>query len=276
MRSATYEVLDAAYTAGVRWVDVARSYGLAERFLAEWLAEHQYTDVQVSSKWGYAYVGQWRVRAQEHETKEHSLARFWQQWQETQDLLGSWVGLYQVHSLTADSPLFDDRRLVGELASLAQSGVTVGFTASGPAQADVIRKASQLEVDGQRVFGAVQATWNLLEPSAGAALAEAHAAGMRVLCKETLANGRLVVAPPGPLDTIAAGHGAGVDAIAVAAALAQPWADVVLLGSSSSRQLTANTAATRIGLAEHELDALAQLRESPADYWARRSRLTWQ
>jgi aryl-alcohol dehydrogenase-like predicted oxidoreductase len=33
------EVLDAARAAGVRYVDVARSYGRAEEFLARWLAE---------------------------------------------------------------------------------------------------------------------------------------------------------------------------------------------------------------------------------------------
>ena len=37
----------------------------------------------------------------------------------------------------------------------------------------------------------MQATWNLLEPSAGPALAEARAAGMGVIIKEALANGRL-------------------------------------------------------------------------------------
>ena len=39
MRSATWRVLDEAYAAGVRWVDVARSYGRAEEFLAGWLTE---------------------------------------------------------------------------------------------------------------------------------------------------------------------------------------------------------------------------------------------
>ena len=50
-----------------------------------------------------------------------------------------------------------------ELARLRESGVCVGFTATGPRQADTIERA--LEVGG---FDAVQATWNLLERSAGA------------------------------------------------------------------------------------------------------------
>jgi aryl-alcohol dehydrogenase-like predicted oxidoreductase len=41
------------------------------------------------------------------------------------------------------------------------------------------------------IFDTVQATWNLLERSAGPILAEAHEAGLGVMVKEALANGRL-------------------------------------------------------------------------------------
>lgn len=122
------------------------------------------------------------------------------------------VGLYLVHSLTADSPLFGDRALLAELAGLAASGVRVGCSTSGPRQADVLRRALDLRVAGEPAFTAVQSTWNVLEPSAGPALADAHDAGAHVLVKETLANGRLA------------------DRDAIAAVLAQPWADIVLLG----------------------------------------------
>src|SRR5262249_51340492 len=88
LRAATWSVLDAAYAAGVRWVDVARSYGRAEEFLAGWLADRGHDDITVSSKWGYAYVGGWRVNAPVHEVKEHSLARFRAQLAETRSLLG--------------------------------------------------------------------------------------------------------------------------------------------------------------------------------------------
>jgi len=108
MRAASWAVLDAAYDAGVRWVDVARSYGLAEEFLAGWLSARAPTDVTVSSKWGYAYVGGWRMDAAVHEEKSHTLDRFRTQWAESTALLGSRLALYQVHSLTPDSPLFDD------------------------------------------------------------------------------------------------------------------------------------------------------------------------
>ena len=51
MRTRTFSMLDAAYAAGVRYVDAARSYGRAEEFLAGWLAERGRADVIVGSKW---------------------------------------------------------------------------------------------------------------------------------------------------------------------------------------------------------------------------------
>lgn len=276
MQQATWAVLDAAYQSGVRWVDVARSYGRAEEFLAGWLAERGHTDVTVSSKWGYTYVGGWRLDATMHEVKEHSASSFSRQWSESRELLGSAINLYQVHSLTEDSPLFTDEPLLRALAALSDDGVRVGFSTSGPHQASVIRRAFDLQVAGRPVFTAVQSTWNVLEPSAERALAEAHAAGNLVLVKETLANGRLVVRPPEVVTRIAQRHGVGPDAVAVAAALARPWADVVLIGPASPAQLTANLAATRLKLSAGELRALASLAEPPGQYWARRSSLHWQ
>jgi aryl-alcohol dehydrogenase-like predicted oxidoreductase len=276
MRAASHVVLDAAYAAGVRWVDVARSYGLAEDFLSGWLATRGHSDVTVSSKWGYAYVGGWRLDADVHEVKEHSLARFQAQWRESRALLGDAIAFYQVHSLTADSPLFDDKPLLEALVSLAAEGVRVGFSTSGPAQADTVRRALALEVAGTRVFSAVQSTWNLLEPSVGDALAEAHAHGNLVLVKETLANGRLVVEPPAVVAEIAAAHGVGPDAVAVAAVLARSWAGTVLVGPSDTAQFDANLLAAQLALDEAELAALDAAQEPPADYWARRSCLSWQ
>src|SRR3984885_2095659 len=63
LRARTFSMLDAAYAAGVRYVDAARSYGRAEEFLAGWLAERGHTDVVIGSKWGYRYAGGWRLDA---------------------------------------------------------------------------------------------------------------------------------------------------------------------------------------------------------------------
>ena len=275
LRAVSWAVLDAAYAAGIRWVDAARSYGRAEEFLAGWLAERCHDDVAVSSKWGYAYVGDWRLDAPVHEVKEHSLARFTAQLAETRALLGNRLGLYQVHSLTADSPLFGARELQEALVRLAEHGVRVGFSTSGPAQADTVRRALDLTAHGQPVFTAVQSTWNLLETSVGPALAQAHAGGTLVMIKEAMANGRLAVQPPKTVTEIAARHGVGPDAIALAAVLAKPWADVVLLGSAGVDQLHSNLAASDVHLEPAELDELAALAEPPTDYWSERAGLPW-
>ncbi len=82
--------------------------------------------------------------------------------------------------------MLDDRELLEELAQLRSTGVLIGLTTSGARQRETIERA--LEVGG---FDSVQATWNLLERSAGPALAAAHEAGLGVIVKEALANGRL-------------------------------------------------------------------------------------
>ncbi|WP_298177635.1 aldo/keto reductase [Saccharomonospora sp.] len=276
MREVTYAVLDAAYTEGVRRVDVARSYGRAEEFLAAWLDDRGYDDVVVSSKWGYAYVGEWRMDAEVHEVKEHSLPRFRAQWERTRSLLGETVSLYQVHSLTLDSPLFTDQALLAALAELADTGVRVGFSTSGAKQADTIRRALELEVKGRPVFTAVQSTWNLLERSAGTALREAHESGVLVQVKETLANGRLAVDPPAPLVEVARRYGVGCDAVAVAAVYTQPWADVVLIGPASVDQLRSNLAGAAVSLGADTLSGLDVLARTPEEYWAERSALIWR
>jgi len=90
--------------------------------------------------------------------------------------------------------------------------------------------------------------------------------------KETVANGRLTPAgePPAPVTALATERGVTEDAIAMAAALAQPWASVVLSGAVTSMQLEANLAALRVG----GLPALS-LAESPDAYWAARAARPW-
>ena len=270
LETRAHELLDTAVELGIRWFDTARSYGRAEQFLASWLDRRRDTPT-VSSKWGYTYTAE-DPAVDADEVKTHDLATFERQWAETQALLGDRVRLYQVHSLTVDSPLWDDDALLHRLAGVRDSGVGLGFSTSGPQQADAVRRGVGLVVDGAPLFDSVQSTWNLLEPSVGPALAEAADAGFRVIVKEGVANGRLTdrgLAPDSPVRAAAAASGAGPDAVALAAALAQPWADVVLSGAVTPGQLRSNAAAR--GLAVD----LPDLAEDPQAYWATRSSLPW-
>lgn len=277
MRERTFAVLDAAYAAGIRYADAARSYGRAEEFLGDWLSQPGHPDMVAGSKWGYRYIGGWRLDVSQHEVKEHSLAMFRTQAAESRSLLGDRLSLYQVHSLTLESGLLDDDALLGALGGLRDSGVIVGLTTSGPRQADTLRRALDVTVAGRPLFAAAQVTWNLLEPSAGQAAAEAAAAGWAVLVKEALANGRLAPGADGPgppeqLSALAADYGVGADAVALAAALANPWATVVLSGAVTPGQLRANLAALTVG----DLPPLELLAETPEAYWAERAVRPWR
>ncbi len=277
MEARTHELLDEAVALGIRYVDVARSYGRAEAFLASWLASRAEgaPPVTVGSKWGYRYVGEWRMDAPVHEVKEHSLEMLRTQLAESRGLLGGALCLYQIHSATFESGVLENRAVLAELARLRGQGLAIGLTVSGPNQADVIRAALAVRVDGRNPFGSVQATWNVLEPSAGEALAEAHDAGWGVIVKEALANGRLLLPGRPALEEVAARHDTSPDALALAAALAQPWADVILSGAATPDQLASNVRSPAVRLAAGDLDRLASLAEPAGAYWAERSALAW-
>ncbi|MEW2168090.1 aldo/keto reductase [Streptomyces sp. NPDC007084] len=277
LRERTHELLDAAYAQGVRYVDVARSYGRSEEFLADWLrGRPEAADVVVGSKWGYTYTAGWRTDAEAHEVKDHSLATYERQRAETGELLGERLDLYQIHSVTPDSPALTDKELHAALAGAAAQGLSIGFSTSGPAQADAIRAALAVTVDGAPLFRTVQSTYNVLETSAGPALAEAHDAGLTVIVKEGMANGRLAEPhAPQALRSVAAETGLGCDAVALAFVLRQPWAGVVLSGAATATQLASNLHAAVVDLDEDQLGRLAALVEEPGAYWERRGQLPW-
>jgi aryl-alcohol dehydrogenase-like predicted oxidoreductase len=277
MERRAHEVLDAAWAGGVRYLDAARSYGRAEDFVASWLRARALAPgaLTVGSKWGYTYTAGWRRNAERHEVKDHSLAALRRQLGETRALLGAHLGLYQIHSVTPDSPVLGDRAVLDELGALRDAGVVVGLTLSGPRQAEVLARALEVRVGGAPLFGAVQATWNLHERSCAPALAEAHRRGVGVIVKEALANGRLARTPPPPLVEVAHARGTTPDAVALAAALVQPFANVVLSGAVTRWQLEENLGAARLALDEAALGALDALVEDPARYWATRAALPW-
>jgi aryl-alcohol dehydrogenase-like predicted oxidoreductase len=273
LRDRAIGVLDAAWSRGVRYVDAARSYGRAEEFLAAWLVRRGLPAElpTVGSKWGYTYTGGWRLDADEHEVKDLGAATLRRQAAESLALLGGSLRLYQIHSATLESGVLDDPEVRRELDRLRASGVFVGLTVTGPRQAETIDRA--LAAGG---FDTVQATWNLMERSAEAALERAHRAGLGVIVKEAVANGRLTArGGEETLLAVARERGESPDALAIAAALARPWADVALSGAVSAAMLESNLSALGVrwdGALERRLGPLA---EDPDAYWARRSALPW-
>jgi aryl-alcohol dehydrogenase-like predicted oxidoreductase len=283
MEAHSHAMLDAAWRLGVRYFDAARSYGRAEAFLSSWLAARAVApeEVMVGSKWGYTYTAGWQVEAEEHEVKEHSLPVLQSQVTESRRLLGDYLKLYQIHSATLESGVLDNQAVLAELARLRlETGLQIGLSLSGPEQAQTLRRALAIRLeDGSPLFGAVQATWNLLEPSTGPALVEAQEAGLGVIVKEAVANGRLTPRNPepklAPLRQAAAELGSSEDALAMAAVLAQPWTSVVLSGAATVEHLKSNVQALELPWTTALAERLSNLAEPPEEYWQTRSELTW-
>lgn len=285
MEQRCHAVLDAAWQAGLRYFDAARSYGRAEQFLGSWLRARGRlpAEVGVGSKWGYTYTADWQPRAEVHEVKEHSLAVLQRQWAESRAELGNHLRLYQIHSATLESGVLDNTEVLNELARIRREGVAIGLSVSGKNQAATLARVAGIIVDGLPLFDTVQVTWNLLEPSTTPVLRDLHAAGFGVIVKEALANGRLTANNQRPAD-----HGllavlqaeadrlaCSRDALALAAVLAQPWADIVLSGASTVEQFQSNATALQVAFDEQAAAALAPLAELPTAYWGTRSELEW-
>ena len=97
-----------------------------------------------------------------------------------------------------------------------------------------------------------------------------------MIVKEAVANGRLTSRGDVPqLTEAAARAGVTPDALALAAALAQPWVDVVLSGAATAAMIASNLAALDVVLDAETLYRLGGLAEDPDGYWERRSALSW-
>lgn len=285
MRDNAHAVLDAAYDAGVRYFDTARAYGKGEVFLASWLKKRDLKpgDVLVSSKWGYTYTADWQVNAATHEVKEHSLGMLQRQWRESKEILADYINIYQIHSATLDTGVLQNRDVLIELAKMKEENIRIGLTVSGENQAAAISKAINVRVDGVRLFDTVQATWNVLEQSAGDALYAAHIAGMGVIIKEALANGRLTQKNTDPnfilnlasLNVEANRLETTVDALALAAVLSLKWVDVVLSGAAKVEHLESNLDAFNVGWDHLAAAALSRLSQSSREYWRVRNQMSW-
>lgn len=285
MEYRAHRVLDTAWNTGIRYFDVARSYGRGEEFLGRWIRSRSISrsTVTVGSKWGYTYTADWKIQAQFHEIKSHTLSTLQKQWPESLRWLDGHLDLYQIHSVTMESGVLDDRSVLDELARLKSKGAHIGLSLSGPDQTATLRKAMALNLDGLRLFETVQATWNLLEPSVGSALSEAHAAGLGVIVKEALANGRLTSRNPDPafatklaiLQREAARFDSSVDAVALAACLVQPFSDVVLSGAVTEEQLLSNVGSCFLKFDRDVILRLTALAEPAQSYWAKRRNLPW-
>lgn len=284
METQAHEVIQYAYKTGIRYFDVARSYGRGEEFLGSWLKQNIKNEAIIGSKWGYIYTADWKVDAAQHEVKDHSLQVLAQQFQQSIGNLNTGLRLYQIHSATIESKVLDKPEVLKQLAKIKEAGIYIGFTTSGSQQGLVIKKALGIEIDGQPLFDAVQATWNLMEQSVAPALTVAAEKGLTIIIKEGVANGRLTnrntevdfLQKLPFLNEICLSKNCSLDALALAAALAQPWNAIVLSGAATVAQLEANIKALQVNFTDHELISICKaLAEDPETYWNKRKSMAW-
>lgn len=288
VRNNAFKVLNTAWQSGIRHFDMARSYGRAEEFVSQWVKDESIPPqkITLSSKWGYTYTAAWKVQTPDgvaHEVKRHELPVLKRQYSTSLGQLGEHLKLYQIHSATKESGVLENQAVLQFLNRIRQTGTSIGLSVSGPGQAETIEKALTIKVQGERLFQSVQATWNLLERSAEGALQKAHDLGLKVIIKESVANGRLTSRNQAPdfrpqhdqLSQLAHQEETTIDAISIAAALNRPWAGIVLSGATTVDQLASNVSATTLNWSDELETQTSKIVEKPIEYWSSRAKLDW-
>ncbi|MCZ6704031.1 MAG: aldo/keto reductase [Ignavibacteria bacterium] len=284
MKLKTLQLLDLAYAKDIRYFDAARSYGKAELFLSEWIkSKDNEKHFTVGSKWGYTYTADWKIDAEKHEIKEHSIEVLNRQWSESKDLLGERLNIYHIHSATIESGVLENIDVLKKLWELRTLGMVIGLTLSGDNQTETLQKALTVKSGDDFLFQSVQVTWNILERSTTDVLMSASQSGIGIIIKEALANGRLTSRndeasffnKKEQLQVIAKKYNAGIDAISIAYILRQPWVSTVLSGATTQEQLESNLKALKVELNESELNIINSMVEPPKKYWTTRSELVW-
>jgi aryl-alcohol dehydrogenase-like predicted oxidoreductase len=207
------------------------------------------------------------------------LQNFLKQVQETKELVGDYLNLYQIHSATFESGILENKEAHQALHKCREEhGWAIGLSVSSPKQGDVLAAARKIEVDGRRLFDSVQCTYNLLEQRPGLALQEAHDAGMDIIIKEGLANGRALRHPS--VLKYAEQLGCPADQLALACILAQPFEPRVLSGAITPEQLESNLMASEVAeKLKKDVSLLKEIMDScimdSEEYWNERSALEW-
>ena len=219
------------------------------------------------------------------------LQNFLKQVEETKEYIGPYLNLYQVHSATFDSGILTNTDVHKALHRCREeNGWKIGLSVSGPNQDDIIREALKIYVPAadaseerkqpkRRVFDSVQCTYNILEQRPATALKEAHDAGMDIIVKEGLANGRALRHPK--LLELSQKMACSPDQLALGAIVAQPWKPTVLSGAVTADQLRSNFASVeeRLMATSEGKEILRELMEvcrvDSEVYWKERTQLKW-
>jgi aryl-alcohol dehydrogenase-like predicted oxidoreductase len=279
----SFSVLEEAYQSGVRYLDTAPGYGLAEQLLIDWLATKNDDTIKVATKWGYTYTANFNPDAKIHEVKEHSLEKLQEQWQVSKQLLPH-LKVYQIHSATLETGVLENEAVLKYLAFLKNTHhIKMGISTTGANQVEVIKKALSVKVDGDMLFDVFQVTYNLLDQSLKEVSSLLLKENKTVVIKEALANGRIFRNENYPnyntmytaLERLANVHHVGVDAICLQYAAQTIPGSTVLSGASNREQIQENLKMNGFVLSQLELEELSSFKVDATQYWAERKDLQW-
>ncbi|MEZ4795539.1 MAG: aldo/keto reductase [Flavobacteriaceae bacterium] len=277
------ETLENAYQKGIRCFDTSPGYGVAEELLTHWLKDKNDPTIKVSTKWGYTYVANFKPNAKEHEVKEHSLEKLNEQWEVSKQLL-PYLKVYQIHSATFDTGVLDNQPILERLYQIKkENGIIIGLSTTGDNQVEVLKKAMEITIEGEKLFQSVQCTFNILEQSISEVKGELNNFEGSLFIKEALANGRLI---PNEkyfqyknlydfMKQLAEKHQVGEDAIALRYIMEIFPKAIVLSGANNSEHLTSNLEANNINLSASEIKQLNVFGIQNTEYWNQRKQLQW-
>ena len=277
------EMLDTAYRQGIRYFDTAPGYGMAEQLLIEWVAEKKDASIEVATKWGYTYVANFDPTAKQHEVKEHSLEKLNEQWEQSKKLLPL-LTTYQIHSATLETGVLENDKILHRLAELRNKhSILIGISTTGTNQVEAIKKALDVEVNGNSLFDVFQVTYNIFDQSLATISDLLSNQNIRLVIKEALANGRVFPNKKYThykktykiLNDLTEKYGVGLDAIALRFCMDSIPVFKVLSGASNEQHLSDNLKATYFELEENEIEILKELKTSPSAYWNERKLLGW-
>ena len=279
MRSHCHEVLSHAYKKGIRYFDAARVYGDAEEFLSSWIRAQKQFDGFVGSKWGYEYLANWEVQADQHERKDHSVEFLKQQWVETRLNLGKSIDLYHIHSVNSESKVLDDINVLKELETIKKNGIEIGISTSGPDQEKTINDLL-IKNEKLNLFSYLQTTINIFDQSCISILKEVSEKKINVIAKEIFSNGRLTNSNKEfhqnkikELKSVASSMDLTLEQLSYLWVYQLPFVKICLTGASTIKQLDENLSC--LEKIDTELPSLETFSLSTQDYWDTRKKLSW-
>ena len=282
-RKHSFQVLEEAYNAGIRYFDTAPGYGLAEELVLEWVQTKNDSSIEIATKWGYTYTANFDANATVHEIKEHSLAKLNEQWNFSKQLL-PYLKVYQIHSATLETGVLENTEVLAQLAFFKKKHhLKIGLTTSGTNQVEVIKKALEVLMDGEPVFDLFQVTYNFLDQSLQEISDELIKQNKTIVIKEALANGRIFRNKTytnynnlyNVLEILSKKYTVGVDAISLKYCEQTISNSIVLSGASSTNQLKENVKLNDFSLSTNEIELLNSFKTAPELYWTERKQLQW-